>query len=86
LAQRVIQVVDANGRLVHGAVELARHERQWRFVPDLPWSSGKYEIVIEQTLEDLAGNNIGKSFEVDLFEKVDRQIVRSAARLPFQVR
>ena len=38
------------------------------------------------TIEDLAGNNIGKSFEVDLFEGVQRRLTNSTVKLPFEVR
>jgi hypothetical protein len=34
----------------------------------------------------LAGNNIGKAFDVDLFEKVEKQVPRTAVELPFRVK
>jgi len=34
----------------------------------------------------LAGNNIGKPFEVDLFERVQRRLAQSTVKLPFDVR
>jgi hypothetical protein len=38
------------------------------FVPGEPWKAGPYHLVVQNTIEDLAGNNIGKPFEVDLFD------------------
>ena len=38
------------------------------------------------TFEDLAGNNIGKPFEVDLFEGVQRQLTNSTVTLSFHVK
>lgn len=86
LAQRVIQVVGDTDNSVKGQTSLADHERQWLFVPDAAWKTGPHQLVVARTLEDLAGNNIGKPFEVDLFEKVDRKLITSAVKLPFEVR
>ena len=86
LAQRVIQIAHKNGALITGQTSLSNHERQWNFVPDQNWKHGLHQVVVARTLEDLAGNNIGKPFEVDLFDKVDRKLITSAVKLPFEVR
>ena len=86
LAERVIRVINGSGKPVEGKAELEDQERQWNFVPSAPWHRGAYRIVIETTIEDLAGNNIGKPFEVDLFENVQRRVTTSTVRLPFEVR
>ena len=46
----------------------------WSFVPEKPWAAGRYSLVIDTTLEDLAGNSIGRPFEVDLFNPVRRTL------------
>jgi hypothetical protein len=86
LAQRVIRVRRASGEPLEGKVDLRDQEREWSFTPSKPWESGPYELAIQTTLEDLAGNNIGKSFEVDLFEGVQRQVMHTVERLPFYVK
>ena len=86
LAQRVINVIDESGQLVEGTVALEDQERRWTFAPGRPWRRGPYNLVIQTTIEDLAGNNIGKPFEVDLFESVQRRLATSAVKLPFEVR
>lgn len=86
LAQRLINVSDAAGAVVAGRVALADQERRWVFVPANPWASGRYQLLVQTTIEDLAGNNIGKPFEVDLFEGVQRRITTSSIKLPFEVR
>lgn len=86
LAKRVITVVTQAGVGVPGEVRLSDHERRWRCVPAAPWSTGPHQLVIQTTLEDLAGNNIGKAFEVDVFEHVDRQVPAAAVMVPFNVR
>jgi hypothetical protein len=37
-------------------------------------------------VEDLAGNNIGKPFEVDLFEGVERRLSMTTVKLSFEIR
>jgi hypothetical protein len=93
LAQRLIRVYrpatggNANTESeVDGRATLLDQERRWRFSPDRQWTAGQYTLQVETTLEDLAGNNIGKPFEVDLFEGVQRRITNLVVNLPFQVR
>ena len=56
------------------------------FSPATPWPRGRYQLVIQNTIEDLAGNNIGKSFEVDLFDNVQPRIAGATVKLSFEVR
>ena len=65
LLQRFIDVVDEKGQLVAGKVTIEEDERVWIFKPDQPWAAGKHSLEILKTLEDLAGNKIGRAFEVD---------------------
>jgi len=85
LAERVIRVITDTGAPVEGKAGLEDQERRWNFVPSAPWKRGSYQILIEATIEDLAGNNIGKPFEVDLFENVQRRMTNSTVRLPFEI-
>jgi hypothetical protein len=86
LARRLIRVADEFGAAVEGAVTLADQERRWTFVPKIVWRPGRYQLIIPTTLEDLAGNNIGKPFEVDLFEGVERRLSTTAVKLSFEIR
>ncbi len=86
LAQRVLNVVTESGARVDGQAVLTEQERRWEFTPAQPWQAGSYHLAIQTTLEDLAGNNIGKPFEVDLFTGVKRHVETSSIRLPFAVR
>ena len=65
---------------------LEDEERRWKFIPVKPWPRGSGTLVIQTTIEDLAGNNIGKAFEVDLFEGVHRQATNASVRLSFELR
>ena len=43
-------------------------------------------MAVATHIEDLAGNNIGKPFEVDLFEGVQRRLTNAVVKLPFVVK
>ena len=86
LAQRVIRVFGGSDEPVEGKSALEDQERRWTFTPNSPWRRGPYTLVVPTTIEDLAGNNIGKPFEVDLFESLQRSLAGSSVKLSFDVR
>ncbi len=61
-----ITVLRANGEAVLGKVITTQSEQRWQFFPDKPLKRGKYKILVGWELEDLAGNNLHRAFEVDL--------------------
>jgi len=71
LASRVIWIEDNQGDAIGGDVKLSKKETHWHFTPKKPWTEGRYHLRAELILEDLAGNSIGRPFEVDVFERVD---------------
>ncbi len=83
LAQRMIRVVVPPGELVAGEAVLEDQERRWLFTPAQPWKAGPHTVLVQTTIEDLAGNNIGKAFEVDLFEGIQRGLTNLTVKLPF---
>jgi hypothetical protein len=86
LAERVIQITDSTGQLIEGKTVLQTGDCQWSFVPDQAWKTQAYRAVIQLTLEDLAGNNIGKPFEVDLFKGVQPRLTGSSVKLGFELK
>jgi hypothetical protein len=66
LLQHAITVVDSTGHVVDGRVSVIEKETHWSFQPANPWIAGTFKLLIEDTLEDLAGNSIGRPFEVHL--------------------
>ena len=86
LLHRMIAVEDAAGKAVGGAIAVDREESRWRFTPDAAWKAGKYRLAVDTALEDLAGNKIGKLFDVDVFTRVDKSLRPKVAHLPFAVR
>jgi hypothetical protein len=63
LLGRTVGLLSA-GVPVDGVVEVRDGERGWRFTPATAWRQGPYELVALSTLEDPAGNRIGRAFEV----------------------
>jgi hypothetical protein len=80
-----ISALDSAGKAVAGDVTVKDEERRWEFRPDQNWVAGDYSLAVDTTLEDSAGNNLTRPFEVDVFEKVERQVVAEYVRLPFRI-
>lgn len=83
LLERRFKVLDAQGHELQGRVTVDSHEQRWGFIPSRAWNAGAHQVVFPKTLEDLAGNNVGKPFDVDLFERVDRSLSPELVTLPF---
>jgi hypothetical protein len=49
---------------VTGNVSVSEHETVWSLRPHAPWQDGSHDIVALSILEDLAGNRIGRPFEI----------------------
>ncbi len=88
LALRMIRVVarERGGVEISGEPTLADEERRWSFTPAQPWTRNHFDLTVERTIEDLAGNNIGKSFDVDLSEKADRRDEPRSVAVGFEVK
>ena len=61
-----------DGRPLEGEIAIEDHETRWRFTPRDAWQAGAYQLMAFGMLEDLAGNRIGRAFEVDQFDRSDR--------------
>lgn len=85
LLQRLIEVSARTGGAIRGSVSVDRGETQWRFTPAEPWRAGEYQLVIDTALEDLAGNHIGRAFDVDTFAKAPQPAPQGKVFLPFKV-
>lgn len=86
LALRMIAVLTKNGDSLHGEPSLSEDGRQWAFSPRDAWANGLHRLVIQPELEDLAGNSIGKPFEVDIAGADKERPAPKAVELPFEVR
>jgi len=82
---RVLGVAGPDGRGLPGRGSVGHDERSWSFVPDRPWSAGDHSLLADRSLEDRAGNTVGRPFEVDVFEKVERSTAAEPVSRPFRV-
>lgn len=85
MLQRVFSIVDADGDVVPGDVEVDEQETIWRFLPQSPWSSGSHSLVVDTTLEDLAGNSLARPFEIDVFRPLPKTEAEAKTAIPFQI-
>jgi hypothetical protein len=85
LALRLISV-RARGKTVSGEASLRDGERSWVFVPTHAWRSGTHQVQVATTIEDLAGNNIGKAFDVQLQEGARRALAARTVAVPFEIK
>ena len=77
--------VRRDGAAVEGDIAVDAGETRWTFTPKDAWRAGRYELLALDILEDLAGNQIGRAFEVDNFETVDKSPDPQSIRLAFTV-
>lgn len=85
LLGRMLAVHGPGGAPLAGSGTVGDGETSWSFRPDQPWVPGAYSLAIGDDLEDLAGNGVGRPFEVDVFEKVGPADRAGRATLPFAV-
>jgi hypothetical protein len=85
LLQRAVTVSSDRGVRVEGAIRLEAAETRWLFVPDAPWQPGDYRLLAASILEDVAGNRIGRPFEVEAAAGGKVGSEARTASLPFRV-
>jgi hypothetical protein len=72
LLRRALGIAQAGvSGMVSGEAVIEGGETRWLFTPRDAWVAGNYELVAFAFLEDLAGNRVGRAFEVDNFERTD---------------
>jgi hypothetical protein len=84
LAQRAISVT-RDGSQVAGKISLEENETRLRFTPDSPWTPGRHAIRVDGVIEDLAGNRLGKLFDVDTSDPGQARSATSFAELAFAI-
>jgi hypothetical protein len=77
--------VTRDGKEVEGAIAVDQNETRWTFTPTAPWRAGVFQLLALDTLEDVAGNQIGRAFEVDNFDTVDKGPNPETITIPFRV-
>jgi len=86
LLLRALGVQGADGRSIVGDITVGGGEVTWSFPPRDFWKGGAHHIVALGMLEDLAGNRIGRAFEVDQFDRSDKSNEPEKTLIPFVIR
>jgi hypothetical protein len=77
--------VSLNGERVPGEVRTDADDLRWLFAPAAPWRAGAYQLQAASILEDVAGNRIGRPFEVEQLAAGRLRSEAHPAALPFRV-
>lgn len=85
LARRAISIM-SGGSPVAGKISLEENETRFRFTPEAPWSKGVHAIRVDGVIEDLAGNRLGKLFDVDTSDPLQSDTATRVEEIPFEVR
>jgi hypothetical protein len=85
LLLRALVIADSRGRRIEGESSIEAHETRWLFTPAAAWRSGDYFLQALTILEDMAGNRIGRAFEVDEFSRADESMEQETVSIPFRV-
>ena len=85
LATRLLSVFAVDSKPIAGKADLIKDETCWRFIPSQGWRPGEYQIRIETSLEDVAGNRIGRPFEIDVFKKIELKPESGSVSLPIHI-
>lgn len=85
LLERMLWITDERGGPLNGEIKIGDGETSWSFRPDQPWQPGHYKLTADTLLEDLAGNNIARPFELDRGRAVEPPHARETASVEFEV-
>lgn len=86
LMQRTMTVWNEQGQEIKGRVRIGPKQDTWQFYPEHPWQIGTYKILIDSKLEDLAGNNLNRNFDVDLQAPQQQDTSKPYDTLHFSIR
>jgi hypothetical protein len=70
---------------VSGVTTSDAGETEWRFQPTELWTAGEHRVVVDMALEDLAGNRIGRPFDVDTMTNPTQRITKQSTSLIFRI-
>lgn len=83
LLARMLTVHDSSGALVPGALAVSEAETRWAFAPRDRWQRRPHVLRVDTELEDLAGNNLEKLFDVAPQDTAARGVSAPVVELPF---
>ncbi len=84
LLARLVTVHDSAGVRIDGVSVVTERETRWLFAPSRPWGQGPYALHVDTELEDLAGNNLKKLFDVAPGDSAATGVSASVVRVVFR--
>jgi hypothetical protein len=60
-----MKVIDSGGKPVAGKIGVGADGRSWIFEPAQAWVAQDYKVVVDERLEDTAGNTPVRAFDMD---------------------
>ncbi|MFD0749620.1 hypothetical protein ACFQZS_05660 [Mucilaginibacter calamicampi] len=69
LLKESVTVLGKDGKPIEGEITLADRDKTWMFTPGTQWLLGTYKLRVAARLEDLAGNNLNKVFDRDIYKQ-----------------
>lgn len=85
LLRRCLMVLDAAMAPVRGAASTEEGDRVWRFQPASRWQAGRYTLLVDARLEDVAGNSVRRVFDRDLDLPEHTPIDADSVEVPFTI-
>jgi len=85
LLNSALHVVDEKGKTVLGNWRVGNEERNVSFTPDELWRNGNFQLQVETRLEDLAGNNLNRPFDLDTKANTKQLAQVKVISIPFMV-
>jgi hypothetical protein len=85
LLERMLWIVDDAGQEVLGTGTVGSEESSWRFQPQESWLTGRFRLMADTQLEDLAGNSIARKFELDGFRGAESNTEEDTAAVEFEI-
>lgn len=86
LLTHCLTVIDGRGNDVIARGQSSDGGTAWSFVPHHAWASGPHELLVDATLEDVAGNSVRRVFDRDLSRREDDPVPGNQARVRFLTR
>ena len=86
VALKAFSVSGPGKRTIPGQVRLYHEEKYLHFYPNENWLTGSYQIKIDARLEDLAGNNLNRLFDRNLFQSQQVALDQEFHFLDFQIK
>jgi len=66
LIEKNIHILSASNQVVSGSFLTMGDANSTLFIPKERWKKGSYTLVVQSSMEDLAGNNLNRLFDTDL--------------------